>query len=176
MGKKNRKPSIVPGLILIIIGLVAVLSNFGTVDLDWEVMWTYMVLLLGLVFWVGFIFDRSKDGLIMPGTILLTYGMIFNLSARYDWEWMGGLWPFFILGPAFGFFAMYIFGKRDRGLLIPAIILTVIGMIFLLQSFYFIKYIWPLFVVGIGVMLLMRKGKPETGQPENDEWQLGGEE
>lgn len=161
MGSKRTRPSIVPGLILIIIGVIAVLANFDFIELDWEVIWTYLVLLLGIIFWLGFIFDRSRDGLIMPGTILLTYGAIFNISARFGWEQMEDLWPFFILGPAFGFYAMYIFGKREKGLLVPAIILTIIGTIFLLQSFTYIKYIWPLVLVAIGVLLLMRRNNGE---------------
>ncbi len=170
MGKKGSKPSIVPGLILILIGIVAVLANFELLDLDWEVIWTYLVLILGIIFWLGFIFDRTRDGLIMPGTILLTYGAIFNISARYDWDLMGDLWPFFILGPAFGFYAMFLFAKREKGLLVPAVILTIIGMVFLLQSFTIIKYIWPLVLVAVGVMLLTRreKGAPEIFGKNND--------
>ncbi|MBN2183786.1 MAG: hypothetical protein JW746_00510 [Candidatus Krumholzibacteriota bacterium] len=164
MKKREKKRSVVPGLILICIGIVAVLGNFGLLDLDWEVLWTYFILVLGIIFWLGFIFDRSKDGLIMPGTVLLTYGVIFNLSARFRWVDMDDLWPFFILGPAFGFFAMYLFGKRHRGLLVPAVILTVVGGIFLLQNYVIIKYIWPPILVIIGVLVLMKKKDSEEDE------------
>lgn len=167
MGKKGKKPSIVPGLILIGIGILAVVNNFADFDLNWEVIWTYLILLLGIIFWLGFIFDRSKDGLIMPGTILLTYGIIFNLSATWGWGNMDDLWPFFILGPAFGFYAMYLFGKRERGLLVPAVILTVIGTIFLLQSYTFLKYIWPFVVLAIGVLFLLRGSSDKTGKSDD---------
>ncbi len=169
MNKKGGKPSIVPGLILICIGIVAVLNNFGAIFLDWEVIWTYFILLLGLIFWLGFIFDRSKDGLIMPGTVLLTYGIIFNLSARFGWANMDSLWPFFILGPAFGFYAMFLLGKRDRGILIPAVILTIVGSIFLLQSYSIIRYVWPLVLVAIGVLLLMRNNRGDGDASEKQE-------
>jgi hypothetical protein len=167
MRKKDGKPSIVPGLILIFIGIVAVLNNFEAINLDWEVLWTYFILLLGLIFWLGFIFDRSKDGLIMPGTILLTYGIILNLHMRFGN--MDILWPFFILGPAFGFYAMYLLGKRDRGLLIPAVILTIIGSIFLLQSYSYIRYVWPLVLVVLGVLLLLRNNRDGGGDQGKQE-------
>ena len=165
--KKPKKPSIIPGLILIFIGLIAVLNNFDIVPIDWEVIWTYLILFLGVIFWIGFIFDRSKEGLIMPGTILITYGVIFNLNARFYWADWSMLWPFFLLGPAFGFYAMYIFGKRDRGLLVPAVILTIIGTVFLLQSNTVIRYIWPLFIIGVGVLLLMRN-RSGGGSPDGE--------
>ncbi len=158
MSKKHSKRSIIPGLILICIGIMAVLNNFDLLDLYWDVTWIYFILVLGIVFWLGFIFDRSRDGFIMPGTILITYGIIFNLANKFEWADMTDLWPFFILGPAFGFYAMYTFGKRDRGLLVPAVILTVIGGIFLLQSYTIIKFLWPPAIVVIGILLLLGKG------------------
>ncbi|MBN2070290.1 MAG: hypothetical protein JW814_02445 [Candidatus Krumholzibacteriota bacterium] len=164
MKKREKRQSVVPGLILICVGIIAVLSNFELLDLDWDVLWTYFILVLGIIFWLGYIFDRSKEGLIMPGTVLLTYGVIFNLAARFRWADMSDLWPFFILGPAFGFYAMFLFGKRDRGLLVPAIILTVVGGVFLLQSYTIIKYLWPPALIVIGVLILMRKrGGEENG-------------
>lgn len=166
MTKKNKKPSIVPGIILIFIGVVAILTNFDIINPDWEELWTYIIIILGVVFWLGFIFDRSKDGLIMPGTILLTYGIIFNLSARFAWADMEDLWPFFILGPAFGFYAMYIFGRRDRGILVPATILTIVGGIFLLNVTPQIKYVWPPLVVVIGVLMLLRNRNREPEDME----------
>ena len=94
----------------------------------------------------------------MPGTILLTVGIVFNISARYDWALMENLWPFFILAPAFGFYAMFFFGKRERGLLVPATILTIIGTIFLMRELGPLKYVWPLLLIGFGVLILTRRG------------------
>jgi len=166
MKKREKKHSIVPGLILICVGIIAVLGNFGFLDLDWDVLWTYFILVLGIIFWLGFFFDRSKEGLIMPGTVLLTYGVIFNLAARFRWADMNDLWPFFILGPAFGFYAMFLFGKRDRGLLVPAVILTLVGGVFLLQSYTIIKYLWPPALIVLGVFILMKKRNNEENEIE----------
>jgi hypothetical protein len=155
---KGEKRQIVPGLIMIGLGIIFLLSNFGAVELDWEVLWTWILIVMGVIFWLGFIFDRSKDGLIMPGTILLTIGIVFNISARFDWAMLDHLWPFFILAPAFGFYAMFLFGKRDRGILVPAVILTIVGTIFLMGSIPVLKYIWPLLLIGIGVLIITRPG------------------
>ena len=157
MAEKSSRP-IVPGLILIVLGFLFLLSNFGAFDFDWGVLWTWLVILIGVIFWLGFLLDREKYGLIMPGTILLTLGIVFNISARYYWADMEDLWPFFILAPAFGFYAMYFLGRREAGLLVPAGILTVIGLIFLMQSYTALRYIWPLAMIAAGVLILVRPG------------------
>ena len=162
----GKSRQIVPGLIMIMVGIVFFLGNFGALDLDWEVLWTWVLIVMGVVFWLGFIFDRSKDGLIMPGTILLTIGIVFNISTRYDWARMDHLWPFFILAPAFGFYAMYLFGKRDRSILVPAVILTIIGTIFLMGSIPVLKYIWPLLLIGVGVRIIIKPGADKKNENE----------
>lgn len=167
MGDKTSRP-VVPGLILIVLGVLFLLSNFGALDLDWEVLWTWIIILIGVIFWLGFIFDRSKDGLIMPGTVLLVVGIVFNVSARYDWAPMEDLWPFFILAPALGFYLMYLLGKRDRGVLVPAIILTVIGLVFLMSTSSVLRYLGPIIMIGIGVLILLSRGKSDAGRREGE--------
>jgi hypothetical protein len=54
---------------------------------------------------------------------------------------------------------MFLFGKRDRGVLVPAVILTVIGTIFLMGSIPVLKYIWPLILIGIGVLIITKPGR-----------------
>ncbi len=162
----GRKRQVVPGLIMIMVGIVFLLGNFGALDLDWEVLWTWILIVMGVIFWLGFIFDRTKDGLIMPGTILLTIGVVFNINARYDWAHMDHLWPFFILAPAFGFFAMYLFGKRDRGILVPAAILSIVGTIFLMGSIPVLKFIWPLLLISAGVLALTRSGSDNNNREQ----------
>lgn len=150
-----------PGLILIVLGVLFLLSNFGALDLDWELLWTWLIILIGAIFWIGFLFDRSKDGLIMPGTVLLVVGIVFNVSARYDWAPIQDLWPFFILAPALGFYLMYLLGKRDRGVLVPAIVLTVVGLVFLMSTSNVLRWLGPIIMIGIGVLILMARGRQD---------------
>ena len=151
----------VPGLILIFLGVLFLLGNFGALRIDGEVFWTYILIFL------GGIFDRSKPGLLMPGTILLTIGLMFYYAARTDWYVMENIWPFFILAPAFGFYAMYLLGGRDRGLLVPAAILTVIGVVFLMQSAdYGMRYVWPIALIVLGALLLLRGARGGSGDDQ----------
>jgi uncharacterized membrane protein YgcG len=174
---EKRGHSIMPGLILIVLGVLIILHSSGTVRIDWGDFWIYIIILLGLLFWLGFLFDRRNVGLLMPGSVLLTIGLVFLYAAQTDWSVMGELWPFFILAPAFGFYAMFLFGERERGLLVPAGILTVIGVIFLLQSLrYSVRYAWAIGFIVIGALLLFRglRGKSDDGGASSGPGHSGG--
>jgi phage shock protein C len=59
---------------------------------------------------------------------------------------------------------------QHGGGFLPGIILVVLGMIFLLdQAFYWFdfNYIWPLLLIGIGVILIYRATNPRTGTEQN---------
>lgn len=154
---EHKKNSPVPGLILIFLGIIFLLGNFGALRLEAGAFWAYLLIFIGGIFWIAFLFDRTKPGLLMPGTILLTIGLMFFYAGRAGWWVMEDIWPFFILAPAFGFYAMFLLGGRERNLLVPAGILTVIGVVFLMQSAdYGMRYVWPIALIAVGVILLLR--------------------
>ena len=85
---------------------------------------------LGLFFhWLYFgALQRRGIGLLVPGGILLTVGIVCQIGMMYDlWH---VLWPGFILAPAVGLFELYWFGKRRKGLLIPIYILGGLALLF----------------------------------------------
>jgi len=167
----EHKRSAFPGILLIALGVFFILVKLDI--LDWRVdhLWTYLIMIVGAAFWVRFLFEKEKPGVLMPGTILLTIGLVFNYASRNGWHMMEHLWPFFILAPAFGFYALFIFGERDKHLLIPAGIMTVIGVIFLLQSYdRVIKTIWPLVIIIVGAFLLYRGLSSGSRGHEDDDF------
>ena len=158
-----KRPSILPGLFLIILGVIFLLGNVGAFKISPDMFWAIIVILIGAIFWIWFLLDRTRANLIMPGTVLLTIGIVFYYCAATGWDALRRLWPFFILAPAFGFYLMYLFGKRERGILIPAGILTVIGVVQILQSFdWGMRYIWPSALIIVGVLLLSRNIRKTT--------------
>ncbi len=162
--------SVVPGLILIALGVIIILHSTGVFRIDWDIIWTYVIIFLGIIFWLGFLFDRSDVGVLMPGSVLLTVGLVLNYAARNGWYTINYLWPFFILAPAFGFYMMFLLGKRDRGLLVPAGILTVIGVIFLLQSMnHSVRYAWAIGLIVIGALLLLRGFRARSSESDSDQ-------
>ncbi len=154
---EQKRGSPIPGLILIALGIFFLLANLDVFSIHGELVWTYVLIFLGISFWIGYFFDRSQVGRLMPGCVLLTLGLLFHYTSTHGWDTISILWPFFLLAPAFGFYAMFIFGPRDRSLLVPAGILTILAAVFLFQNYdRDIRFIWPVVLIAIGVLLLYR--------------------
>jgi hypothetical protein len=147
----TRSP--IPGIILIVLGVLFLVANVSNYSL--ELLWPIFVLGPGVTFIIMAFRDRSNYGVLMPGTILTVIGLLFFACTLFGWNQMEHLWPFFIIAPGLGFVMMYLFGKQERGLLIPAGILTCLGLIFLLginES----DYLWPGVLILLGLLFLIR--------------------
>lgn len=94
-------------------------------------MWpSLFVIPLGLFFhWMYFsMTGRRGTGLLIPGGILATAGVVCQIAMLTDgWSFM---WPGFIFSVAVGLFEFYFFGSRNKWLLIPINILTVLSVLF----------------------------------------------
>jgi len=94
-------------------------------------LWPSMfVIPLGLFFhWMYFsMLARRGSGLLIPGGILITAGVVCQISMVTD-GW-GYMWPGFIFAVAVGLFEFYFFGNRNKWLLIPINILSVLSALF----------------------------------------------
>jgi hypothetical protein len=164
MQKETR--SLIWGVLLILIGFIFLGSNLDWFSFYWGDLWPLAIILGGLFFWIGWLFNRKEFGLLMPGSILLVYGIMFQYSAHFGWYYMDELWPGFLLGPGLGFLFMYLLGNREKGLLVPAFILIGLATIFGIGDDAF-HYFWPLLLIGIGIYLLFKNRfrKPEESIP-----------
>ena len=158
MSEAKSRP-ILQGLALILIGMVFILGNFGVFHPDWEMVFPWIIMIMGVLFWLGFLMDRSRSFLIMPGTILVIYGAVFFLMAKYTWASIESMGPVFILAPALGLYFTYLISQRNRSILITSTVLGVISLIFLLNSVPVFKYIWPFLTAGLGVYIIMNPDK-----------------
>lgn len=91
---------------------------------------TIFVIPLGLFFhWLYFSMTGGKGvGLLIPGGILFTAGVVSQI-AMLTGAW-GNLWPGYLLAVAVGLFEFYWFGSRNKWMLIPINILTVLSVLF----------------------------------------------
>jgi len=163
--QSSRSP--VPGIILIVLGVAFLIANFAHYNL--ESLWPIFVLAPGVAFLVLFFRERTNYGLLMPGTILTVIGLLFFVCTMNGWQQMEHLWPLFMMAPGLGFLMMYFFGKRERGFLVPAGILTGLGLIFLLNESES-EYVWPIVLILLGLLVLLRG----TRKQETPATQTGG--
>ena len=145
--------SVITGIALITIGIIFLLPNF--IDLSLRELWSVLMLGPGILFFVSYLSDRKSYGLLMPGSILTVYGLLFFFCTFFGWYWIRELWPFYLIGPGVGFILMYYFGRKETGLLVPGAVLTLLGVIFLLGTTDY-GYLWPLVIIIAGVLLIVK--------------------
>ena len=128
-------------------------------------MWPLFLLIPGIVFELSYFIYRKDAGLLVPGGILITYGLLFLVNVNYGWHLMDNLWPIFPLGVAIGLFQLYLFGGREKGLLIPVGILGAVSLFFLFNNLLFVDFrlLAGILLVVIGIWIILKKTKTTDG-------------
>jgi len=106
--------------------------------------------------------NHRNNASIVGGTILILLGLLALLGQLFRGAaFWSGLWPFIIVGVGAMFFVgMFLGGKSVAGLAIPGSILTMLGLMMLVQSLtgYWQSwaYSWTviLFSVGLGLFIM----------------------
>lgn len=166
----NKRGNIIFGLIFVVLGALFLLKNLQIYDFSLRILdisfiisrfWALIfVALPGFAMHSVYFSGKNKDaGILVPGGILLVSGLVCQFSTSFNaWHL---LWPGFILAVAVGLFELYLFGGRERGLLIPVVILGTISLMFF-TSFSFKtllgvnlrQLIIPVVLVVLGLMII----------------------
>lgn len=152
----NRNKAL--GLILIFLGFIFLLDNLHIISFNFLQIWPVLIILGGIGFWLGFFVNKKNISLIMPATILTIYGFLFFYCNWFGWHYMHSLWPVFLMGPGIGFYLLYLLGSKEKGLIVPATILNVLGLLFLLRHLEYIKY-WPVLLIIGGIIIIFLREK-----------------
>jgi len=147
------------GLFLLFIGVLLILANFGVIEIVWENLCPLFLLIPGILFELSYFIYRKDAGLLVPGGILITYGLLFLVNVMYGWHLMEDLWPIFPLGVAIGLFQLFLFGGREKGILIPVGILGAISLFFLINNLLFVDFrlLAGILLVLIGIWVIFKK-------------------
>lgn len=161
------------GIILIMLGLLMLLRPAFYINIfNMEHFWPVFVLLTGLIFEASFFVNKTNPGLLVPGGIITTIGGLFFFETFTNWNFSAYTWPVYILAVAIGLYQLYLFGGKEKALLIPVGILTTVALV----SFAFIVFgniliwlnssiIWAILFILLGVFILMKgfinKEKPK---------------
>lgn len=143
------------GYSLIVIGLLFLIIKLGGQYFPLFSFWPLVFLVPGILFHL-FGFGYRLHGLLIPGGIMLTYGLFFLFNEMTGYAWIGNLWPIFIIGPGIGLFEYYVFGERYFGILLPALILFGVGGTFLFFTLLStaVPYVIGLVLILIGAYII----------------------
>ncbi len=156
-----KNSNLILGAVLIALGCIFLLSNLGYINFSWDYIWPLALLLPGIYLHFAFFTKVDKNpGNLVPAGILTTYGLMAYAVVFLGWGTMSSLWPFILIGIAVGLLELYLFGTRDKGLLIPVTILGGLGLMFLSKSFFlfdFRKFLVPVVLVLLGLLVLFKR-------------------
>ena len=126
-----RNDKSIAGTVLIVLGLALLILNgfFGFKILNFEPYdsWVFIVLLVGISFEFAYFISGKNPGLLVPGGIITTIGMLFLFEVTTDWSFAEYTWPIYTFSVAVGLFQLYLFGGKQRGLLIASGIVALVS-------------------------------------------------
>lgn len=159
---KNRRGSLVGGLVLIIIG-AAMLARRLEVPLPvWEDLYPFGFVLLGLAAAYRIRGRGYADGIF--GTVFFLSLGAFFLLRNYNFIPYFHSWPVFPIAIGLGLLARLALVPQQWGVVFPGVMFVLFGVGLLLEEldyFYFedISRFWPLILIafGVGVLLNARR-------------------
>lgn len=158
------KQNIIWGFLLIAIGLI-ILANriYGMDFISMQLLWPLFIIIPGLSFEFSYFIRKRDAGILVPGGILTTIGLLFLFHTYTYWRFSEITAPVSMLAVAIGLFQLFVFGNKNKGLLIPIFILGGIGLIGLLTIFFGELLPWlnyslllPLVLILIGLYILLK--------------------
>lgn len=160
------------GVLLLVIGSVMLLNNTNIFTFNMELLWPLFMIIPGVVYHLSYFNGKSKHNptVLVPGAILLIYGVYFLFSIITHWKFSGVLWPIFPMAVGIGFYEMYYFGGKRKGHMTTAIILVGFSFFALLMELFNLNfnYLFPIVLIVTGLVIVYQSSV-KTKVPETQE-------
>jgi hypothetical protein len=103
-----------------------------------------------------------------PAAYLLIIIGVLLLAANFGLFSLLRFWPLLVIAAGLVFFALWTVDRGNHGLLMPASVLVVIGVLCLyceLYGWWNMQDLWPVFILapGVGFLLMYLLGHPDRG-------------
>jgi hypothetical protein len=162
MNMRNRRGSLVGGLILILIGAAMLADRLNIRLPAWEDMYPFIFILLGLASAYRIRGRGHRDG-VFGAVFFLGLGAFFLLR-NYGAIPYFHSWPVFPIAIGLGLIAQIAFVPQQWGVLIPGLAFIGFGVALLFEEFDYWRFYdmakyWPLILIafGIGILLNARR-------------------
>ncbi len=183
MDKNRNITGAIIGIVLVLIGILSLFGRY-IVFFNMDFLWPLVVVAVGAVFFVVMLLgDKSRGGLAVPGSILVTIGLIlFVMNITNTWEAWSYCWALIVCASGLG---VWINGQwsdrpelKQRGLatlrtgailfIIFGVIMEFIFAILGLAQHWGSLLLWAILLTLVGVYLLvtriLKMGKPGSEQ------------
>ena len=162
----ERKSSLLPGFILIVIGSLLLLNRITGFRADWGKIFPVLMLTLAILLFID-TFRKGHTGPLFWGTVLMGLGVFFLLRnyRLIPYFYSDEYWPVFFIAGGLGFLALFIHSPANWGVLIPAFFFILVGVRSGLSTFdlsirgleRWIDTYWPVIFILLGLVVLFRK-------------------
>ena len=171
MDKNRNITAIIIGSVLILIGVLALFGNFFNF-LNMDDLWPLIVMGVGIAFFIAMVLgDKSRAGLAVPGSILVTIGSILLfMNATGNWEAWSYCWALIIFAVGAG---VWINGYRSEqpelrksgqetmktGLILFVIFAIIMEFIFTMVGLHHQTntLVWAILLAILGLFLLVSR-------------------
>ncbi|MFQ5769222.1 MAG: LiaI-LiaF-like domain-containing protein [bacterium] len=117
---KNEKGSAFPATIFLVLGFFFLLRNFGYFSFDYyfydfRELWPIFLIAFGLGFIVLYFFKSDDWGVLIPGSILLFFGVVFFLRTMeiFYWRNLADFWPIILIAIGLSIVINSLWRKAD---------------------------------------------------------------
>lgn len=162
------KSNVFLGLLLVFLGIFLFTNNLFHWNLfRMENFWPIFILIPGLLFEWSYFNTTKNPGLLVPGGILTSIGLLFFFEILTGWQFSAYTWPVYPLSVALGLFQLYLFSGRPKALLIPVFILSTVSIVSFSILFLQALHTWinfgllaPIALILVGLFIIFRRSDP----------------
>ncbi|MCJ8011392.1 hypothetical protein MUG84_06480 [Paenibacillus sp. KQZ6P-2] len=160
------------GLFIVVAGVVILLGKLGVFGFLGRILWPIAILAVGLLIHWMFFSKRARAYVLIPGGVLVVYGVMLEICNLFGWGLMSYLWPVFLLGIAVGVYEYHLFSSpKPEGVLLIALFLGLVSIILLFFTLMHTGaiYVLAILLIALGIWFISGKGRPK-GRKWNGGW------
>jgi hypothetical protein len=158
----RRRNSLVPGLVLVGLGLVLLVNRLEWAEVRWFHIYPLILIALGVSSALS-IRGRGNSQGIFPTFFFLTIGIFFVLRnyGLIPRLYVGEFWPIFLIAPGLGLIATFLFVPSEWRMLIPGGALVVFGCLLMADKLGYVEIYrlwdyWPVLLIALGLSIFFK--------------------